>query len=286
MFPFAALSPRAEHVLHALGGEPIDGLGWFTNSILFSLIIVAVLVAAVQIGLRHLTLVPSGFQNFCEAIVEGLYGFLEPIVGKHMIGRCFPLLATLFVFILTANWVGLLPGIGTIGYGETTDGHFHVTRPLFRPSNADLNMTLGLAILFMGFWLYWTIRELGVGGFLVHTFGPKGGVKGIIKLLLLPIFLFVGLIEIVSILLRLISLPIRLYGNVFAGESLLHSMGAIGGFLVSLLASFPFYLLELLIGLLQATVFMLLCAVYIKLSTEHEADHEDHAAHTEGSPTH
>ncbi|GAB4246679.1 MAG: F0F1 ATP synthase subunit A [Candidatus Methylacidiphilales bacterium] len=286
MFPLAALSAKADHVFHTVSetGEKIAAFGWLTNSMLFTIIVSSVLILVVQLGLRNVSIIPGSLQNAIEAIVEALYNFLEPIVGKHMIKACFPLLATLFIFILTANWFGLLPGVGTIGYGvvkEITEPsgevvkEFHVKRPLLRPSNADLNMTIGLALLFMGYWTYWTFRELGVGGFLAHTFGPKGGVTGIIKILLLPIFLFVGVIEVVSILLRLISLPIRLYGNVFAGESLLHSMGAIGGFFISLFASLPFYFLELLIGLLQATVFMLLCAVYIKLSTEHEEGHGD-----------
>lgn len=284
MLTLAALTPYADHVFHRANelGEKVALFGWFTNSMLFTVLVSAFIILVVQLGLRKISVVPGPLQNAIEAVIEGLYNFLEPIVGKHMIRACFPLLATLFIFILTANWFGLLPGVGTIGYGkmvETTLAsgevvqEFQVKRPLFRPSNADLNMTLGLAILFMVCWTYWTFRELGVGGFIAHTFGPKGGVTGLIKILLFPIFIFVGVIEIVSILLRLISLPIRLYGNVFAGESLLHSMGAIGGFLVSLFASLPFYVLELLIGLLQATVFMLLCAVYIKLSTEHDESH-------------
>lgn len=297
MFTFAALSPAADHVFHSVSeaGEKVALFSWFTNSMLFTVLVSAVIIFIVQLGLRNLSVVPGRLQNAIEAIIEALYSFLEPIVGKHMIKSCFPLLATLFIFILAANWFGLLPGVGTIGYGKWDQvtlasgevvKEFHVKRPLFRPSNADLNMTLGLALLFMAFWLYWTLRELGVGGFLAHTFGPKGGVTGIIKILLLPIFFFVGIIEVVSILLRLISLPIRLYGNVFAGESLLHSMGAIGGFFISLFASLPFYLLEILIGLLQATVFMLLCAVYIKLSTEHEEGHHaDHPSEKE-APAH
>lgn len=297
MLTLAALTPYADHVFHAASetGDKIAVFSWFTNSMLFSIIVSAVIILIVQLGLRKISVVPGPLQNAIEAIVEALYNFLEPIVGRHMIKSCFPLLATLFIFILTANWFGLLPGVGTIGYGKVEEitlasgevvKEFHVKRPLFRPSNADLNMTLGLALLFMGYWTYWTFRELGVGGFLAHTFGPKGGVTGVIKFLLFPIFLFVGVIELVSILLRLISLPIRLYGNVFAGESLLHSMGAIGGFFISLFASLPFYFLEILIGLLQATVFMLLCAVYIKLSTEHEEGHADPHAHAEAAKAH
>lgn len=261
----ASISLKAE----AIGPE------WFTNSTLFSIAVVAALVIVVQVGVRKLSLVPSnGMQNFFEWVVESLYATFEGVVGKHMIRATFPLLGSIFIFILVANWSALLPGVGTIGFGEQSEGHFHVTLPLLRPSNADLNTPLAITLLFMLCWLYWTIRELGVVGFLLHLFGPKGGLKGTLKILLLPIFFAVGVIEVVSILLRNISLPIRLFGNVFAGENLLHAMGGVAGEYLSVLVSLPFYGLEILIGLLQALVFTLLCAVYIKLSTTHED--EDH----------
>src|SRR5439155_7558732 len=129
------------------------------------------------------------------------YGTLEGIVGKQMISRTFPLLATIFIYILTANWFGLLPGVGTIGFGEKSGllALTEVTHPLLRPASADLNMTLAIAALFMCTWLYWTFAVTGPIQFLKHTFGPKGGLTGILKLLLIPIFIFVGLIEVISI---------------------------------------------------------------------------------------
>jgi F-type H+-transporting ATPase subunit a len=143
-------------------------------------------------------------------------------------------------------------------------------------------MTLALALVFMVVWVWISVRELGVWGSIVHIFGPKGGLQGALKYMLMPIFMFVGVIEVISIVFRPMSLSLRLLGNIFAGETLLHTMGGLGEMLglpswVSVITSvvfpLPFYFMEILVGALQATVFALLCAVYIKLSTTHEEEH-------------
>jgi F-type H+-transporting ATPase subunit a len=175
----------------------------------------------------------------------------------------------------------LVPGVGTIGFGEPGGGPFglkEVTEPLLRPANADLNMTAGMAIFFMIWWVIWTWQEIGPIAFLKDNFAPKGGIKGFMWVALLPLFLFVGVIEMFSIAIRPVSLSFRLFGNMFAGETLLHTMGSLGdalpfplNFISRVVFPLPFYFLELLVGLLQAFVFAMLCAVYIKLSvgTEH-----------------
>ncbi|HEY5741043.1 MAG TPA: F0F1 ATP synthase subunit A [Terrimicrobiaceae bacterium] len=257
---------------------------WLTNSIVASVIVVGVILLWARKATRTMQVVPGSTQNTFEAVVEFLYDMLEGIVGKHMVSRVFSLLASLFIFILIANWFGLLPGVGSIGWGHEVPGHgFEVAVPILRPTTADLNMTLGMATVFMGFWLYWTVTEVGVWGFVVHTFGPKGGLKGFMALIFAFIFFFVGLIEVISILIRPVSLSLRLFGNVYAGETLLSSMITLGNtlglphivtYIISLIVPIPFYFLELLIGLLQALVFMLLCAVYIQLSTSHDVEEE------------
>ena len=260
----------------------IEGVPWFTSSIFFTIIVTIVILTLARRATSKMQLLPGGGQNLFEALVSGLYDMFEGIVGKHMIPKVFSLLATLFIFIMSANWFGLLPGVGTIGFGEIT-GPFHslahVEHPLLRPSGADLNMTLAMSALFMVLWLYWTLREIGAGGFLFHIFAPKGGLKGALAICLLPIFFFVGVIEIVSIIFRPVSLSLRLYGNIFAGESLLHAMGSLGdklpgwiSYVMSVLLPLPFYFLELLVGVLQALVFALLCSVYIQLSTSHDEE--------------
>ena len=121
------------------------------------------------------------------------------------------------------------------------------------------------------------MREVGLIGFLEHNFAPKGDLKGALRYALLPLFIFVGLIEMVSIAIRPLSLSFRLFGNIYAGETLLHTMQTVANslphpinWIALILFPLPFYFLELLVGLLQAFVFAMLCAVYIKLSTEHE----------------
>jgi F-type H+-transporting ATPase subunit a len=245
---------------------------WFTNSMLVTVIVTVLVVIWARRSTAKMSLIPNGIQNLFEAVVETLYVTFEGIVGKHMIPKVFSLIATLFVFILTANWFGLVP----LGLKE-------VARPLLRPANADLNMTLGMALFFMAWWLFWTIQEVGVIGFLKHIFAPKGDLKGVLWYVLLPLFIFVGFIEVISIAIRPVSLSFRLFGNIYAGETLLHTMSSVGAGLpppinwISLiLFPLPFYFLELLVGLLQAFVFAMLCAVYIKLSTEHEGGQGAH----------
>ncbi len=254
---------------------------WLTNSIFVAAVVTGFIWFLASRATKNMQIIPHAAQNAFEFLVEFLYGQVEGIVGKKVAPRAFPLLTTLFIFILIANWFGLFPGVGTIGWGTGTAPLTldNVTSPLLRPATADMNMTLGMAACFMLVWFYLTIREVGVKGFVEHTFAPKGGFKGATWWGLLPIFIFVGFIEIISIAFRPVSLALRLFGNVFAGETLLHTMGGLGdkfgpvlSFICSVAFPLPFYFLELLIGLLQAIVFTLLCAVYIQLSTAQE-DH-------------
>ncbi len=264
--------------------------GFITNSIIVGLVVLGIVFWFSSKATKNMTLVPHNAQNAFEAVVEFLYGRVEGIVGEKQAKLAFPLLCTLFIYILISNWFGLLPGVGTIGWGEST-GFLSVKEahsPILRPPTSDLNGTLALALCAFAVWIYLTIKEMGVWGFLVHTFGPKGGLKGFMGMVVAAVFLFVGVIEIVSIILRPMTLSVRLYGNVFAGESVLHTlsmlldnMGGIWPFLGSVLIPFPFYFLEILVGLLQAIVFTLLCSVYIQLSTTHD----DHG-HEEGGDAH
>ena len=162
----------------------------------------------VRMATRKMELIPGGKQNFVELVIEFLYGQVEGIVGKKVAPRAFPLLATVFILILSANWLGLLPGVGTIGFGvaEKPLTLEYVEVPLLRPATADLNITLAIATVFMGVWFWLSIAELGVWGTIVHIFGPKGGLKGPLMIALLPIFIFVGIIEVISIAFRPMSL--------------------------------------------------------------------------------
>ena len=188
--------------------------------------------------------------------------------------RTFWFFATIFIFILAANWVGLIPGVGTIGWGHQTAEGFIVDQPLFRGANADLNLTLAMALVFFACWIVWALQEVGVRGIVTELFAPKGDTAGVMKLVMIVVFFAAGCLEIVSILFRPVSLSFRLYGNVFAGENMLETMATIVPGLGWLLP-IPFYFMELLVGIVQAMVFMLLTAVFTLLICQH---HEEPAA--------
>lgn len=275
----SALTLDAPSIFLSASGESY--LRWLSNSVFVSAIVSILIIWFARMATRNMSIVPGPSQNFFEALINALYEMLEGIVGTHMIARVFPLLSTLFIFIIVSNWFGLLPGVGSIGWGHFSAHGFDVSAPILRPATADLNMTLAMSAIFMVFWLYWSLTEVGIKNFLTHIFGVKGGLTGIMALVLVPIFLFVGVIEVISMAFRPVSLSLRLFGNVFAGETLLTSMITLGkqlqlpdwmSYIMSVTIPLPFYFLELLVGLLQAAVFMLLCAVYIQLSTSHDEE--------------
>ena len=240
-----------------------------TNSMVVTWIVAIALILFARFATRDMKSVPGGAQNFLEWLVEELYGFLEGIIGPHLVKRTFWFFASIFIFILSANWFGLVPGVGTIGWGHRTAEGFKVDDPLFRGANADLNLTLAMALIFFALWIVWALREVGPAGFLKELFAPKGDAAGALKVLLAVVFFAVGCLEIVSILFRPVSLSFRLYGNTFAGENMLETMATLVPGLGWLLP-IPFYFLELLVGLVQALVFMLLTAVFTLLICQHE----------------
>jgi len=267
---FAASPEQGEHGLSQQALEIARPLGFpITNSMVVSWIVAVGLIIFARVATRDMKYVPGGAQNFLEWLVASLYGFLEGVIGSHLVKRTFWFFATIFIFILSANWAGLIPGVGTIGWGRQTTHGFKIEEPLFRGANADLNMTLAMALIFFACWIVWALREVGVKGFLKELFAPKGESAGPMKVLLVVVFFGVGCLEIVSILFRPVSLSFRLYGNVFAGENMLETMAKLVPGLGWLLP-IPFYFLELLVGLVQALVFMLLTAVFTLLICQHE----------------
>lgn len=266
----AALASGAEHGLPQQavelgrpGGFPI------TNSMVLTWVVAAGLILFAWAATRDMKRVPGGAQNLLEWLVESLYGFLESIIGPHLVKRTFWFLATVFIFILSANWFGLIPGVGTIGWGHETSNGFVIDEPLFRGPNADLNLTLAMALLFFACWIVWALREVGPAGFAKELFAPKGESAGFMKVLMIGVFFAAGCLELISILFRPVSLGFRLYGNIFAGENMLETMARLKpGF--GWLLPIPFYFMELLVGLVQALVFMLLCAVFTLLICQHE----------------
>jgi F-type H+-transporting ATPase subunit a len=263
----------AEPVHHGLSQKAVEIARPFgfpiTNSMVVTWIVAIGLIVFAQVATRRMTQVPGGAQNFLEWLVEALYGLLESIIGRHLVERTFWFFATIFIFVLAANWFGLIPGVGTIGWGHHTAEGFVVEQPLLRGANADLNMTLAMSLVFFGCWIYWALREVGIRGVARELFSPKGDTAGFMRVLMIVVFFAAGCLEIISILFRPVSLSFRLYGNVFAGENMLETMATIVPGLGWLLP-IPFYFMELLVGLVQAMVFMLLTAVFTLLICHHE----------------
>ena len=262
--------------LFQIGGIPVS------NSILTTWILTALIIIAVRVLVGTPKIVPSRGQALVENMASGLRGALEPIVGKKMIGKTFPLLCGFFVFILLMNWSGLLPGVGTIKFHNAAGW-----QEAIRPANSDLNTTLALSTISFLAWTYFVLRYAGLKVLVFDLFGNKSDKKDVhiamfgvllgftMWVLLGFIFFGVGCIEVVSIAFRLISLSFRLYGNVFGGENLIHALGGIAPYVIPAVAG----LLEVLVGLIQAFVFTLLSAVYIGLICNHEGGHDDEHAH-------
>lgn len=286
LFPLAfALggTPLAAEGVAPSAAKLIDfGGGWaITNAMATGWVMSALLVAFVLWLIGKPAIVPSKGQAVIESLIEGLRGIFEPIVGPKAFPASFPILITFFVFILFHNWMGLLPGVGTVGWGEIgPDGHFHLTRPFIRPHNADFNGTIALALVSFGAWAIIVIKYAGLKVILIDLFGNKADKKetpGWLYPLLSLVFLLVGLIEVFSISIRPFTLSVRLFGNIFGGENLLHGTGFL----------FVFYFMELLVGVIQALVFTLLTAVYIGLLCNHEGgDHGHDEKHGEAGAHH
>jgi F-type H+-transporting ATPase subunit a len=274
----SAPTPETQELMPLKPSELVH-IGKFaiTNSMLVTWVVAAGIIIFAQLAMRHVRPVPSGAQNFWEWLVESLYDFLEGIIGRDLVRKTFWFFATIFIFILFVNWFGLIPGVGTIGWGhrDAVTGIFHVDRPLLRGGNADLNLTTAMSAIFFLLWIIWAIQANGVGGVLVHLFGPKGETSGIVKVLMVVIFFAVGWLEVVSILFRPIALSFRLFGNIYAGETILEALSNMIPAL-SWLIPIPFYFMEVLVGFVQALVFMLLTAVFTLLIAQHPGE-EAHA---------
>lgn len=239
----------AAEQLWTIGGFPIS------NALLTTWLVMALLVFLSLATTRRLSLIPSNTQSLVELIVGGLYDFFSSVVGSH-IKQFFPLIATLFLYILVANWVGLLPGMGTVGFfhKEASYNHDEVAfTPLFRGATTDLNTTLSLALVAVLGIQYFGFRTLGKH-YASRFFDFSN-----------PIMFGVGILELVSDFAKIISFAFRLFGNIFAGEVLLTVMAFLMPFLVPL----PFMMMELFVGFVQALVFSMLTAVFLNVAVSH-----------------
>lgn len=238
------ISLAAEKIAH-IGPIPV------TNSMATSWIATVILIVLGFFAARNLRAVPRGIQNVFETIIEMLFGMIDSIFNnKDQTKKYFPYLATVFLFIITNNWLGIFPGVGSIGFHE--HGLFV---PIFRSGNADLNTTLALAIL--------TIIMVQIYGMMAIGFGPYARKFFNFKS---PILLFVGMLELMSEFSRIVSFSFRLFGNIFAGEVLLSSIAAILAFGLPI----PFMFLEVLVGIIQGLIFAMLTTVYFSIAMTDE----------------
>lgn len=238
----------AEKIL-TLFGMPI------TNTLLMSWIVFGLLALAALLIYRRINLIPPGLQNVFEFFVESFLGVMEGVFGtREKAEKYFPVVATIFIFILLSNWLGIFPGTGSVGFFEKSEHGEAIFIPLLRSGASDLNFTLALAI---------------VAVFLVHIFGVGaiGAVKHAGKFFSIrsPIDFFVGILELVSEVAKVISFSFRLFGNIFAGEVLLLIMA----FLVPYAVPVPFLMLEIFVGFVQALVFAMLTMVFISIAIGH-----------------
>jgi len=271
------MTANAPKIIHenTLYAEPIFHIGNFpvTNSLLNTWLVVVIIVVFALVLRRKTRLIPRGLQNGVEMVFDAFLGIFDSVTGSRAKSiRFAPFIMTFFFFVLLSNWMGLLPGVGSIGQ-VVQNGHELFFIPYLRGGTADLNTTLALAIIgivvshvvgviFVGSWNYLnkfinfkTLLEI-----------PRKIIKEPTIILVNPIKFFVGLIEVVGELAKVASLSFRLFGNVFAGEVLLASMSAILAFGLPL----PFMFLEVLVGLIQALIFSVLVLIYLSTNTTAE----------------
>ena len=266
----------------SLPAEEVFSIGGFeiTNTMLAAWLSILVLGGVCYAATRKMKLVPRGLQNVVEAAVEALLNFVEGAAGKEYGRKFFPLIATIFLFVITNAWLGLIPGFMSIGFWQTGEEDKFI-EPLFRGANTDINVPLALALVSFVFVEYWGIRSQGFFRYmrkfinvrpLFHSLGQvfrgkiRSGLGGMVTGI---IGAFAGFIEMLSELIRVVSFTFRLFGNMTAGELLLLVMI----FLIPWVAAIPFYGLELFLGFVQALIFGGLTLVFLMIAVTPVEEH-------------
>lgn len=244
----------------SFAAEPIVHIAQIpiTNTLLHMLIVDGLILGGAFYLKNKLSLVPGMFQNIFELLVSNFYSLTETIAEKRT-AKIFPYFMTFFLVILVANWTSLIPGVGTIGFIEEAHGETksHII-PLIRGATSDINVTLGLALVSVVATHIMSVQTLGIKEYLSRYFSLN------------PLNLFIGVLEIISEITKVISLSFRLFGNIFAGEVVLLTVSTIFAFIIPI----PFLMLEIIVGLVQALVFSMLTMVFMALlTTSHNAEH-------------
>ena len=273
--------------------EPIFSIGNFhiTNSLITSWLTVLILVSFFIVLRKKMSKVPGKLQHFFEIIMDGALSLCDQVTNDRKISiKIFPLVFSLFLFILVSNWLGLVPFLGSFGF-TATEGATHTFVPLFRSGTADINTTLAFGlmvvvasnifgILVIGAWKSFNkyVNLKALGSIFTKAFKDPS------VLIVAPITFFVGILELIGEFAKVASLSFRLFGNVFAGEVLLVSMATIFAYIVPA----PFLFLEVFVGLIQALIFSLLAAVYFTIAAQDHDEHEPagHASQSDAGGEH
>ena len=273
----AELQATEQDVAHevTLFAEPVFNLGNFTvtNSLINSWLVVIIVAVLALVIKKKVKAVPGKFQGAAEMIVEGALKLADSVTNNRQVTlKVFPLVFAIFIFVLLNNWLGLIPGIGSIGFIESHNGGLLFV-PWFRGATADLNTTLALAIMvvvgsnlfgffIVGFWKHFN-RYINLKAFAEI---PGKIIKEPSIAIVNPIKAFVGLIEIIGEMAKVASLSFRLFGNIFAGEVLLSAMAVIFAYGLPI----PFMFLEVIVGIIQALIFAMLTLVYFSIASTAE----------------
>lgn len=263
-------APAVFHVL----GLPI------TNSMICTWIVAAIILIVVRVSTwKNIKEIPSGMQNVLEAMVEGWEGLIGDILDKRVTRWVFPFATTFFIFIVISNLMDLVPGVGSIGYGTSANYSLpfavNVEKPLFRPPTTDANLTIVMATIFLLMSLFWAVRYNGVWGLAKHIFGVKMETSKLLYPVFFLLFLFIGAMELLSVgFARPVALAMRLYGNVFAGESILDMIFHGKSLFWSIILSSGMYFYETFVCIVQAFVFAMLVVAFVgTLCTHTEEEH-------------
>lgn len=262
-----------------------------SNTLLTLWLVMTLLIGVSLLGTRRMRLVPTGMQNLLEAAIEALLSLVVDVAGEDRGKKFFPVVATIFLLLLVSNWMGLVPGFGPIGLRESVVQGEHVEEvlvPLFRSPSTDINLALGLALISVVLTQIYGMQALGVRGYigkfikiqrLIEFFAPvreeegRGETRrraGILAQAGMDIF--IGLIELISEMAKILSFTFRLLGNIFAGEVILLIMAFFAPFFLPVI----FFAFETFVGFIQAFIFAILTLVFMTLATTPHESAESH----------
>jgi F-type H+-transporting ATPase subunit a len=273
--PEGLLVTTAAPTLFKIGFLPV------TNSMICTWIVAGVIILIVRVTTWKLSEVPGGGQNLMEAVIEGWNDLMGNVLEPKVTRWVFPFAMTFFIFIVISNLMDLVPGVGSIGWVHGATGDFHSVRhvetPFFRPPTSDANLTVAMAAVFFVMSLYWAVRYNGPLGLLKHVFGVKVDTNKWLYIPLLLLFIFIGIMESFSILfIRPVALALRLYGNIFGGETMLTMAMSQKSALMAILLALPGYFFETFVCVLQAFVFAMLSVAFVGTLCTHADEEHGH----------